>query len=173
MRLLPRSGGPDLVGIGLLLLGLAAAFGVAAALGLPDASVAAWGVRRLALQVGVPMVGVGFSTATFMPQHAVAARRYGFVLLLVAGVAFINVPVWGLAVAGIGLALIALSAFATLPRDPLAGGFGLAGALMLLASAVWLQDMAWLQLGVTAGVVALGVAAGRYRVWIQAPLDQR
>lgn len=168
-RLLSRGGGAQTVGVGLFLVGLAAAFGVARYASGDDPSlvVAHRGVTGMASLVGMPLVGVGYVTAVFFPAWAAEARRYAFVLLLVAAVFLLYVERSGVLLGGIGMGLVLVSAARTLGSQPVAGVLGAVGAMGVLVSGLviggegdWgpLSRTAWFHLAFA--LSCLGLAAG-------------
>ncbi|MEM6929349.1 MAG: hypothetical protein AAF602_20590, partial [Myxococcota bacterium] len=88
-RLLSRPQGGTIAGVGLLIVALAAAFGALRYAGVAGLEGAHDGVIRLAGQVGLPLVGVGYVVAAFVPGHGARVRPYAFVVLLLLAVALI------------------------------------------------------------------------------------
>lgn len=160
-RLLYRPHGAATVGVGILLVALAAGFGAVHHAGVPGLEGTHDGVTRLAGQVGFPMVGVGYLVAAFRPQHDQQARTYSFVIFVLLGVALVGWTGWT-AMAG-GLAVVAV-----LVGAGVLGGrvlvFGGVGALGLVANELFvrrggavgpLSEEAWYQLGLAGACWAL------------------
>ncbi|HHO51622.1 MAG TPA: hypothetical protein ENK18_12290 [Deltaproteobacteria bacterium] len=171
LRLLQRGGGAGTAGVGLILVGIAATFGTIRFGGVQSLAQAHDGVSRLASLVGIPLVGSGYLSVAFFPQHAVAVRPYVFVSLLVAAVALIGVPLYGTVIGGAAMIGAAVAAIVGLRRPPSAAAEGLAGAVgVLLCGLVvsgegsWgpLSRTAWLHLGLSAScaLLATGLLRG-------------
>ncbi len=178
-RLLRQAGGGPTAGVGLALVGLAAVFGTIRFAGVEDLAPTHWGVTRLASLVGVPLVGVGYATEAFAPPGwAQPARRYSFVLLLVAAVALIAQPVWGQIVGGLGMLLVLASAAVRARQDLPRAAAGAGGAVGVLVSGLviggegeWggLSRTAWFHLAFAASSALLAV--GLLQAPTEAPSD--
>jgi len=131
-RLLFRPHGGATAGVGLLLVALAAAFGAIRFSLAPELVGAHQGVTRLAAQVGMPLVGVGYAVAAFAPAHGRTVRPYAFVVLILAAVALIGVPVYGTVISGLGMAaaLVGALVLARIERAALLGALGAAGVVV-------------------------------------------
>lgn len=180
-RLMFRGGGPQTVGVGLFLVGLAAAFGVAryASGDQPSLVVAHRGVTGMASLVGMPLVGVGYLTAAFFPERAHDVRRYAFVVLLVGAVFLLYVQQSGTVLGALGMAAVLVGAGRALRVQPLAGASGMLGALGVIVSGLviggpgdWgpLSRTAWFHLAFTLSCVAL---AGGVLTWPARPGSDR
>ncbi len=134
-RLLARGGGAGTGGVGLLLVGIAASFGTIRFGGVDSLTTAHQGVSQLAALVGIPMVGFGYLSLAFFPQHAQSARSYVFVPLLVAAVGLIAVPTYGTIIGGISLVAIAIGALSAGGLGSSSALFGVVGAVGVLISA--------------------------------------
>ncbi len=171
LRLLNRGGGAGTAGVGLLLVGVAAAFGALRFSFAPSLALTHLGVSRLAAMVGLPLVGVGWVTAVWFPDRARQVRPYAFVLLLVAAVAMIAVEPYRTAVGGSGMAAALVASLWTLRRDPVAGLLGALGAVGVVVAGLAiagegslgpLSRIAWVHLALAAANALL--AAGLLRL---------
>lgn len=160
-------GGPS-AGVGLLLVALAATFGAGRFFVAPDDPEVAGshvGVTRLASLVGLPLVGVGYASTAFVPQHARAALPYAFVVLLLLAVALIGVDPWITVIAGAGMAAVIVGAGGFARYDLQSAGLGGLGAAGVLVSGLVingegtfgpLSRVAWFHLGLAGATWALG-----------------
>ncbi len=174
-RLLYRSNGAATAGVGLLLVALAAAFGTFRYGGVPGLEGSHDGVTRLAGQVGMPLVGVGYLVAAFRPQDDRRARSYAFVVFILLAVAFVSVPWWTTVAGALGMTAVLVGAAALGRRWRPAILFGAVGALGVVINGLVvngegavgpLSRIAWFHLGLAGSCWALG--QGLWRL----PLDQ-
>jgi len=135
-RLLSRPHGGTTAGVGLFLVAVAATFGVFRYSVAPDLVGSHEGVSRLAAQVGMPLVGVGYLVAAFAPTRDRVVRPYAFVVLLLLAVLLpvylVDVVPYGAVVGGSGMAAVIVGsvALARVTRAALIGAAGAAGVLI-------------------------------------------
>ena len=170
-RLLSRGGGSATVGVGLFLVGVAAAFGTFLFSGVDVLAPAHRGVTLMATLIGMPLVGVGYVTAAFANHQAHDVRRVAFVLLLIAAVFLMYVDFSRVLLGALGMGLVMVGAGVALRTDVASGLAGVAGALGVLLAGlvvgtgdeVWgpLSRTAWFHLSFALSCALL--AAGVWR----------
>ena len=157
-------------GIGLVLVGTAATLGALRYGGVDGVENAHMGVTRLAEMVGLPMVGVGYATASWPPDWANRARSIAFVLLLIAAVLGMNDETFRLGVGVVGLAAVVVGALGQVRRDPVVtglAGLGVAGVAVARFAILGDGDLgpmsriAWFHLAFAGCVALLGAGLVR------------
>lgn len=158
------------VGIGLLLVGVAAVVGTLRFAGRTELVDAHAGLSGLAACVGLPCVGAGWATAVFAPARAEVVRRYVFGVLLVVAAMVWWMPLARTLLGGVGMIAVLVAAAGVAPRERGAAALGALGAGLTLAVGLVIGTegellgfprVGWFHLGLAAGAAALGEGVRR------------
>ncbi len=171
LTLLQRGGhGAGTGGVGLMLVGLAAGFGALRLTAFPELEAAHSGLSRMATMIGEPLVGAGFVTAAFVPQHARVVRSATFVTALVAAVMLVAVPLWGTIAAATGMVAVCVGAVAS--ADPRSAASAITGAaLVVVAGLVIGTDGQWAGLSRTGWFHTTLIVAHGCMAWALLRID--
>lgn len=158
------------VGLGVLLVGVAAVVGTLRFAGQQELADAHAGLSGLAACVGLPCIGAGWVTAVHAPERAEVVRRYVFGLLLVVAALVWWMPLARTVLGGAGMVAAGGAALGALPRSRPAAGLGALGAGLVLAVGLAIGTegellgfarVGWFHLGMAGAMAALGLGVER------------
>jgi hypothetical protein len=157
-------------GLGLLLIGIAAAFGAVRFSVAPGLTPVHMGLAKVAGAAGVPLVAVGLATATFARAYARSVGMTALVLLPVAAVVLMAIEPYRVGIAGLGVLVAAGSGALLYRRDRAPGTMVALGALVVLVAGlgiagegIWagLSRVGWFHLAMAAACLLLGLGLQR------------